>query len=209
MFYTYSNTDPVTGVGSTRGSIHFHLIGLTKGTPADAMIDSAISDWALSINSSVTSLNEYIESNYNSTTYDGPPPLQSIQDSPKKAFHNRQAFLQSTDEGRLRLKEYHESIAAAKSNAVNKISTIMEGHFGYNATHLGHAPDQWPKPGSKKIMVTDTISTACYLGGKSWKHVSCANSSLSVRGTSTTVPPTSTIQVVAIFVPDIVGVKSL
>ena len=102
--------------------------------------DTVLGDASIAFAQAVSDLDDYIGANL---PHGNPDPRNG--NDWRKGMEARKVFLSSTEEGLAQWEKYTEAHKAAMTQLQDKVVELMDLHFAVSATHIGVAPDEWPK----------------------------------------------------------------
>jgi hypothetical protein len=136
--------------GTTRDSIHAHLLGIIEST-AREWVDKLLATYATQVSEAVTKLDDGIHSHY--IEEEGHRnPLDKSGRTPAEAMQACIDWCDATPSRKHLIEEYNQAFETAGRTAGESITDVLERKFGLSASHPGQAPQEWVRPGGKADM---------------------------------------------------------
>ena len=138
----------------SRGAIHVHLLAYTHGL-SYSKLDAILAAGALDINDLMDELDKFIADELAMRQQAEPSKSQSNPctdpDVPiKKRLDLRKNFLCSTVAGKAAWEDFEKQLENHKAEIGTAVTNIMEHQFAVSAMHIGMAPAEWVRPGSRE-----------------------------------------------------------
>jgi hypothetical protein len=129
---------------TSRGAIHCHVSGYSSHEESWQQINDELFKYSITLHDALVDLDVFLQITASEDE------LRDLQlDCAKGGMTRRKRFLERTNEGKERWRDFLATLKEAETVLDSSIGHVLETEYGYSAMHHGLPPQHWVKPGGQ------------------------------------------------------------